>query len=149
MSQTKSNLSRTIFFVLDKIFCPWLKSWFLLYISSLKWLLLHKNLTVVSGRVSILCLCHLPKQFFFCLRQNILSMAKKFISAAYKSKKITHPDETVNFCTKEVIFRDLCIAKMNFLAMDKIFVYDKNFLSWTNLILSMTKHILSGQMARP
>ena len=26
-----------------------------------------------------------------------------------------------NFCTKEVIFRDLCIAEMNFLAKDKIF----------------------------
>ena len=48
-------------------------------------------------------------------------MAKKFISATYKSKEITLPDETVNFCTKEVIFRDLCIAEMNFLAMDKIF----------------------------
>ena len=48
-------------------------------------------------------------------------MAKKFISATYKSKKITHLDETVNFYTKEVIFRDLCIAEMNFLAMDKMF----------------------------
>ena len=48
-------------------------------------------------------------------------MAKKFISAAYKSKKITLPDEAVNFSTKEVVFRDLCIAEMNFLAMDKIF----------------------------
>ena len=46
-------------------------------------------------------------------------MAKKFISATYKSKKITLPDETVNFCTKEVIFRDLCITEMDFLAMDK------------------------------
>ena len=58
---------------------------------------------------------------FICLRQNILSLAKKFISATYESKKISLLDETVNFCTKEVIFRDLCIAEMNFLAMDKIF----------------------------
>ena len=36
-------------------------------------------------------------------------------------KKITLPDETVNFCTKEIIFRALCIAEMNFLAMDKMF----------------------------
>ena len=48
-------------------------------------------------------------------------MAKKLISATYKSKKITLPNEIVNLCTKEVIFRDLCIAEMNFLAMDKIF----------------------------
>ena len=53
------------------------------------------------------------------MRQNILSMAKKFISATYKSKKITLPDETVNLCKKQVIFMDLCIAEMNFLAMDK------------------------------
>ena len=48
-------------------------------------------------------------------------MAKKLISAIYKSKKITLPDETVTFCTKEFIFRDLRKAEMNFLAMDKIF----------------------------
>ena len=30
--------------------------------------------------------------------------------------------------------------------MDKIFVSDKITLSWTNLILSRTKNILSGQM---
>ena len=44
-----------------------------------------------------------------------------FFPSHCKSKKNTLPDETVNFCTKEVIFRDLCIAEMNFLAMDKIF----------------------------
>ena len=48
-------------------------------------------------------------------------MAKKFIAATYKSNEITLPDETVNLCKKEVIFRDLCIAEMNFIAMDKIF----------------------------
>ena len=73
-------------------------------------------------------------------------MAEKFNSATYKSKKITFPDETVNFCTKEVIFRDLCIAEMNFLAMDKIFclrqkifvpdkfdfVLDKTYFVWAD-----------------
>ena len=55
-------------------------------------------------------------------------MAEKLISATCKTKKITLPNETVNFCTKEVIFRDLCIAEMNFLAMDKIFhLRQKNF----------------------
>ena len=55
-------------------------------------------------------------------------MAKKLISAIYKSKKITLPNEIVNLSTKEVIFRDLCIAEMNFLAMDKIFcLRQKNF----------------------
>ena len=64
----------------------------------------------------------------FLSETKYLSMAKKFISATYKSKKITLPDETVNFCPKEVIFRDLCIAEMNFLAMDKIFcLRQKNF----------------------
>ena len=53
-------------------------------------------------------------------------MAEEFISATYKSKKITLPDETVNFYTKEVIFRDLCIAEINFLAMDKIFCLRQN-----------------------
>ena len=53
-------------------------------------------------------------------------MAKKFISATYKSKKITLPDETVNFCPKEIIFRDLCIEEMNFIAMDKIFCLGQN-----------------------
>ena len=77
---------------------------------------------------------------FICLRQNILSMAKKFISATYKSKKITLPDETVNFCTKEVIFRDLCIAEMNFIAMDKIFCLRQKKMSGTNLILSGQMH---------
>ena len=82
-----------------------------------------------------ICLCHLPRQNnlsgtnIFCLRQNVLSMAKKFISASYKSKKITLPDETVNFCTKKVIFRDLCIAEMDFLAMDKIFCLKQKILS--------------------
>ena len=38
---------------------------------------------------------------FFCLRQNILSMTKKFISATYKSKKITLPDEAVNSAQKK------------------------------------------------
>ena len=70
---------------------------------------------------------NLSRTKFICLRQNILSIAKKFISATYKSKKIYLLDETVNFCTKEVIFRDLCIAEMNFLAMDKIFCLRQNF----------------------
>ena len=39
-------------------------------------------------------------------------MAKKFISATYKSKKITL-HETVNLCTKEAIFRELCAAEHN------------------------------------
>ena len=69
---------------------------------------------------------NLSRTKFFCLRQNILSMAKKFISATYKSKKISLSDETVNFCTKEVIFRDLCIAEINFLAIDKIFCLRQN-----------------------
>ena len=57
-------------------------------------------------------------------QQNILSMAKKFISATYKSKKITLPDEAVKssqFLHKKVLFMDLRRAEMNFLAMDKIF----------------------------
>ena len=70
---------------------------------------------------------NLSETNFFCLRQNILYMAKKFISATNKSKKITLPYETVNFCTKEVIFRDLCKAEMNFLAMDKIFCRRQKF----------------------
>ena len=73
-------------------------------------------------------------------------MAEKFISATYKSKKITLPYETVNFCTKEAIFRDLCIAEMNFFAIDKIFclrqkifvpdkfdfVLDKTYFVWAD-----------------
>ena len=73
-------------------------------------------------------------------------MAKKLISATYKSKKITLPDETVNFCTKEVIFSDFCTAEINFLAMDKIFclrqkifvpdkfefVLDKTYFVWAD-----------------
>ena len=54
-------------------------------------------------------------------------MAKKFISVTYKSKKISLPDEIVNFCTKEVIFRDLGIAEMNFLTMDKLFCLRQKF----------------------
>ena len=61
-------------------------------------------------------------------------MAKKFISAAYKSKKITLPDETVNFCTKEVIFRDLRVASRN-----EIFSHGQN-------TLSQTKNICPGQI---
>ena len=62
----------------------------------------------------------------FCLRQNVFSTAKKLISATYQSKKIALPDETVNFCTKESVFRDLCMAEMNFLDMDKIFCLRQN-----------------------
>ena len=54
-------------------------------------------------------------------------MAKKLISAIYKSKKITLPNEIVNLSTKEVIFRELCAAEMNFLAMDKIFCLRQKF----------------------
>ena len=57
----------------------------------------------------------------FCLGQNILSMAKKFISATCKSLKITFPDEKVHFYSKEVIFMDSCPVEINFLEMDKIF----------------------------
>jgi hypothetical protein len=46
----------------------------------------------------------------FCLRQNILSYDIKFISATCKSNEIALPDETVNFCTKEVIFT-VCDSK--------------------------------------
>ena len=48
-------------------------------------------------------------------------MAKKFISAARKSLKITFPDEKVHFYSKEVIFMDSCTVEINVLAMDKIF----------------------------
>ena len=63
----------------------------------------------------------LPMTKTFCLGQNILSTAKKFISATCKSLKITFPDEKVHFYSKEVIFMDSCTVEINFLAMDKIF----------------------------
>ena len=73
-------------------------------------------------------------------------MAKKFISATYKSKKITLPDETVNFCPKEVIFRDSFIAKMNFLAVDKFdFVQDKTYFIWTDGMGIRDKNFVQGQ----
>ena len=56
-----------------------------------------------------------------CPGQNILSMAKKFISDTCKSLKITFPDEKVHFYSKEVIFMDSCTVEINFLVIDKIF----------------------------
>ena len=50
-----------------------------------------------------------------------MSTPKKFISASYNSLKFTLPDKKVYFCSKEVIFMDLCAVEINFLAMDKIF----------------------------
>ena len=74
-------------------------------------------------------------------------MAKNFISATYKSKKVSLPDETVKFAQKKLFLGDYVWQKLTFKPWTKYFVSDKKFLSWTNLILSRTKHILSGQMA--
>ena len=87
----------------------------------------------------------------FCLEENILSMAKKFTSATYKSLKITFPDEKGYFHSKEVIFMDSCTVEINFLAMDKIFCprqnefrrRQKNFVRYKNY-LSKTKYFVHG-----
>ena len=58
---------------------------------------------------------------FFCLRQTILSMAKKIISAIHKSLKMTSFVQKLTVSTGRVILLDLYVAEMNFLAMGKIF----------------------------
>ena len=55
----------------------------------------------------------LPMTKTFCLGQNILATANKFISATCKSLKITFPDEKVHFYSREVIFMDSCTVEMN------------------------------------
>ena len=76
----------------------------------------------------------------FCLRQNILSMAKKFISALHKSLKMTSFVQKLTVSSGRVIFLTLYVAEMNFLAMDKMiclgqmnFVPDKFDFVWDKI----------------
>ena len=77
----------------------------------------------------------------FCLGQNILSTAKKFISATCKSLKITLPNEKVHFYSKEGIFMDSCTIEINFLSMDKIFCPGRIIFVTHNICLHETKFI--------
>ena len=52
-------------------------------------------------------------------------MAKKFISAIHKSLKMTSFVQKLTVSSRRVIFLDLYVAEMNFLAMDKMFCLRK------------------------
>ena len=106
------------------------------------------NLSKLGKRITSLCLCLLlghnifcpdeinfvpdeinfvpdkkilPTTKTFCLGQNILSTAKKFISSIHKSLKMTSFVQKLTVSSGREIFLDLYVAEMNSLAMDKIF----------------------------
>ena len=57
-------------------------------------------------------------------------MAKKFISTVHKDMNMTSFEQKQTLLSGKVNFRDLYVAEMNFLAVDKYFVQDNKFLSW-------------------
>ena len=75
-------------------------------------------------------------------------MARKFISAIHKSLEMTSFVQKLTVSSGKVIFMDLYVAEMNFLAMDKTFCLRKKVLSLTIQILSDTNYILSNQKAQ-
>ena len=74
-------------------------------------------------------------------------MAKKFISVIHKSLKMTSFVQKLTVSSGKVIFFDLYVAEMDFLALEKMFCLRQKYFVPDNLILSRTKYILSEQMA--
>ena len=70
---------------------------------------------------------------FFCLRQNVLSMAKKFISAIHISpRQLLFLMKQSIFAQKKSFLRTSVQQKWTFYPWTKYFVSDKKFLSQTN-----------------
>ena len=102
-----------------------------------------------------------PGQKIFCLGRRTRHTAKKSFSAIHKSLKMTSFVQKLTVSSGRVIFLDLYVAEMNFLAMDKIFclrqkifvpdklnfVLDKIYFVWADGIgISIDfdcKHLLS------
>merc|ERR1711908_124907 len=64
----------------------------------------------------------------FCLRQNILSMAKGFVSAVHGSLKMNSFVQKLTVSSRRVIFLDLYVAEMSFLST----VSDKTCFVWAD-----------------